>query len=560
MIHLLLTQAKMIKSWAWDEMEKTYSITLKKVAEEEKKEKKYSIEGMIIDAQVHTVKKDEHLWSILRKKGILNRKDLAFIIRAIKKLNPSIKNLNRLYPGQKLIIPIDIKYSHIPRKIVLEADRSIPEELEGLEVEVFRVSPGDSVIRLIKSRYHIPDRIIHNEYLNLVKRINPHIRDLNLLYPGQKLRLPVYPQERLAGIMKKGILPSISTPEELSKELEKLFQLLGAEWINTGENYIPLRSGGQIKLKAEYYPILNLPSGLRIIVDMNNTLPERMADIIRSNWDTYRIVRIKGCNLREAVDKILEKYDSEKIHRRGDPLELGGSIGFKINADWIIEPPPDVDIKKNPVMVIILLASASERTPPGIIELLKDYGIRIIDYPPLRNTPEPPSYETDIIEVGENKSSIVENALKITGINFTKGKEIAIFETNREDISLIVHADYMIKRGNRDAIIDLTGIGREIEALLKQKRIPYLSLSGEISGIKIFKRVLDFMGIKVKDGVHSFRVALRPADRNIFVKLNGLTFKDKNGQPIFVTSTKIPDAIVELLAKRSFKIIEISGS
>lgn len=557
--NLILCYLGLSQSPAWEQGEKTYSISLEKVAEEEPKPGTYSMNGMIIETQVHKVKKDEYLWKILRERGLLKKRSLPDILRAIKRLNPSIKNINRLYPGQKLILPIKIDYMREPQKGFLEAVKGIPKELEGLEIELLLVRPGDSVIKLIKSRYHIPDRIIHNEYLDIVKKINPGIKNLNILYPGQRIRLPVYPQDKLAGIKKKMPFPSISGSKILSDELGKIFTLMGAEWINSGDNYIPLKSGGQIKLKAEFYPILSLPTGLRVIVDLNNTLPERMAEIIMANWgDTYRVARVKGCDLREAMERIFERCDFEKIHKPGDPLEIGGSITFKINADWIIEPAPESDIKENPAVVITFIKDPSERTPPGIVKLLYKYGVKVIDYPQFENMPPAPKYETDVINITGGKSQIVESTLEMAGLKFTKGKELSIYKTNKEDISLIINADYVIKKGGKEAIIDLTGLGKELKEIIRQKNIPFLALSSDTSSLRVLKKLLTFIGIKAKEGVHTFRVCRRPDNKNIFVKLNGLVFKDKNGQPIFASSTEIPDAIVELLAKRSFKIIHIS--
>ena len=38
--------------------------------------------------------------------------------------------------------------------------------------------------------YNIPDDLIFDQYLNLVKKLNPRLEDVNLVKPDQKIVLP----------------------------------------------------------------------------------------------------------------------------------------------------------------------------------------------------------------------------------------------------------------------------------------------------------------------------------------------------------------------------------
>ena len=67
-------------------------------------------------------------------------------------------------------------------------------------------------------------------------------------------------------------------------DLGIIFAEMGEDWVQTGEHFIPLKSEGQIDLRAASFPILNLRDGLRVIVDLNNELPETMATLIESSW------------------------------------------------------------------------------------------------------------------------------------------------------------------------------------------------------------------------------------------------------------------------------------
>jgi hypothetical protein len=124
-------------------------------------------------------------------------------------------------------------------------------------------------------------------------------------------------------------------------QLQEIFTLMGEEWVNTGEHFIPLHSGGQIHLKAESFPIVNLSNGKRIIVDLHDELPERMAQVITSNWENYRVAHLQDRDdLRGALDRIFPLCEFHRLYRSGEPLELVSDIRLQITADWIIFPSP----------------------------------------------------------------------------------------------------------------------------------------------------------------------------------------------------------------------------
>jgi hypothetical protein len=84
--------------------------------------------------------------------------------------------------------------------------------------------------------------------------------------------------------------------------------------VNTGEHYIPLSSGGQIHLKAESFPIVNLSNGKRVIIDLYGELPERMAQVITSNWEDYGVAHLQSRDdLRGALSKIFPLCEYHRL-------------------------------------------------------------------------------------------------------------------------------------------------------------------------------------------------------------------------------------------------------
>lgn len=82
------------------------------------------------------------------------------------------------------------------KQMKLEADatalqKAVPQ-YPDLDLEDYTVKSGDSLTKVMKGRYNIAQKDLYNEYLQLIKRLNPSLEDLDTIYPGQTLTLPIY--------------------------------------------------------------------------------------------------------------------------------------------------------------------------------------------------------------------------------------------------------------------------------------------------------------------------------------------------------------------------------
>jgi len=115
---LLLALCPWDGSLAQEKDEETYSISLTQTAEPEsdtdqeirvvEKKESFSLEGKKVVTETYTVKKGDHLWQLLRERGLLEKKNLPELLAALKKLNSSFANLDVIYPGDKIVIPLTI--------------------------------------------------------------------------------------------------------------------------------------------------------------------------------------------------------------------------------------------------------------------------------------------------------------------------------------------------------------------------------------------------------------------------------------------------------------------
>ncbi len=548
------------------EGEQTYDITLTKTSGLKEGEIHKVGEKKVL-ASPYVVAEGEHLWQIMRKKRLLKMGKVGEILSVLKKLNPALRNLDLLHPGDRLLIPLKIvPISGMGRVRPVVEEKTTLADLKDLKMDNYTVQPGDALTKVIAGRYAVPPKELYGDYLALVKKLNPNIRNLNHILPGQRIRLPIYSPE----MVRKPVIPERfqkeeqKAPEEkinpLGKDLARIFKEMGQDWIGTGQHFIPLSSGGQINLRAESFPLLNLSTGRRIIVDLNNEIPSRVAELIRASWGTYQVVHLtKTDDLRSALNKIFKACDFLKVHRKGEPLSIGGDIPLRLTGDWIITIRRDPGDKR-PKTVVLTLKRDSEPSVPWMIrDYVERLGIKVIDYPSVEAVRGEGKPETALVHAPKNPPELVEMVLNRLGKKFSRSRDIPIYQNKSAGVKLMIKADLYLTSNGQNCIIDFSGLGPKIMTFLGEHQFKILSLSKEEDPMKVVLKTLDFLDVPHKSGPHPFLASQRDAARNIQFTLSGVTFKDKEGRSILASEIFLPKQMVAFLTQKGNEILALHG-
>jgi hypothetical protein len=554
--------------------EETYSISLVQTAESDKEIQE--VEGRKVLTETYTIKNGDHVWQLLRQRGLLEKHDLPELLAVLKRLNSSYANLDLIYPGDRIVLPLTLS----PVKGLAGSASKKPAipvslaDLKDLKLENYTVQPGDSLIKVVKSRYGLGDEQISPDYLDQLKRLNPEIENLDFVYPDQVVRLPVYTPQMVRAPIKPVTKPKAESKENreelkitskgstaMSLKLSEIFSLMGEEWVNTGEHFIPLSSGGQINLKADSFPILNLTNGNRVIVDLHNELPERMARVISSNWENYRVAHLQEKDdLREALNRIFPLCGFHRLYLSGEPFELASDIRLQITSDWIIVPSPAPQGQREQIILINLTDRAGSRIPYELKDFLTAQGVKSIEYPP-SSTSEPSSApRAEVLKPGHDKAQLIETVLTLAGQGFTKNMEMPLQNDGKSGFNLVVKADFFLYIGKKEAIIDYSGIGSEMIPLLKEYNVSVLSVAGEADPEAMVSRILDFIGVKFDSKPHPFASADKNDSTNIKVTIPGIVFRDSRGQNVFASDVALPVEIEGFLSRKGYRVLSLALS
>ena len=519
----------------------------------------------------------------------MNRYDLtgrtfaAEYLDLFKKCNPSIENPNRIFPGQTVNLPLyPPQWHEVPaltpeeppimrdlarsNKVWLPNPKTVPEPIEPIEpiavVEPIEPAKPEAPPRppaQTKPETERKDRV-PEKAAPFVEAKAPEIKIRPQIPPAPTARpakTPPPPPVRQETASASSSWQTQQTASSVAEGLGDILPQMGEKWIHSGEHFIPMKSGGHINLKADTYPIVKLHGGMTLIVDLHNSLPPRMGRVIESSWGSYRIVHLSpGDDLKSAFSKILKAIHYPKVFKKGEPLKLSGTIPVSITADWIAIPPRGHGGKTPGFIVINLLGDPNQAAPQSIKAYLKQRGVLLIEYPSGKAPPKP--LDEKAPEMALDGASLVEMLLTLTGHPHDSRVKIPAFKSQNDDFKLTVTADFYLTAYGKERVIDLSGLDKEIVALLKERGISVLSLSKEKNPLAMASKTLKFLGWQHKMGPHALSTDPR-GKKNIRLTLSGVIFSTEGGNSVFMTPLDLPPEVALFLYEKGYRVVTLSS-
>lgn len=241
-------------------------------------------------------------------------------------------------------------------------------------VEERKIQKGESIWKIYKKYYKFSGRQIPS-FIKILQEMNPKLKDINLIHPDQKIAVPFkileIPASQEVSILKPPSLFSsyeerIKAKENLVSRLKELIYGLDKTFINTGDyNLLPLTTNS-LTLDTSQTPIIEVNENDRIIINIDNSLPDekrRLIASIFSNIIHYEIIDLNSDKkLEECIDKILHSLKFYAVERNPNPLLIFGEREEKIEGDWFVFK--DSSLKE--IYVIKLLREEQEIKQPTL--------------------------------------------------------------------------------------------------------------------------------------------------------------------------------------------------
>jgi len=213
------------------------------------------------------------------------------------------------------------------------------------------VKRGDSIWRIYKKNYKLPTSRIPF-FIKMLQEMNPQIKDVNRVFPHQKITVPFKVVEVTKDIPPEEVpisdlSPPPLTSEEKARRREKIFTqmkelitALDKTFISSGDYRLLPSINRSPTIDVSLSPVIELNGSDKIVVNFDNSLSEDKKGIIQSIYSNlihYQIVDLKGGDrLEDSVDKILRALKFYAVERNPNPLIIFSKTQDKIEGDWFI--------------------------------------------------------------------------------------------------------------------------------------------------------------------------------------------------------------------------------
>ena len=495
------------------------------------------------NSQVHVVKKGEWIHRILQSH--FGEEPVSYAL--IRRLNPGIRNLNRIRPGQRIVLPVP--GSSEPSESISDIGRENSSPLV-----IYRILEGDSISRIILSEMNVNPAEALPAY-RLIRKLNPEIPDLNRLPAGQTLRLPPAPARSAvapAEPLKTTAPPTKESNAETAAIADSLFGIIRpvigrmrGMVTATGSYFIPLQETTQVTINCSQIPVVELDDGTTVLLDYGDRLSENLKKLIRQSWKNYAFLTAE--EFRDGLGGLLgiiRHSQNYRMVRTDKPLELTVKPQILVFPDWLIigkETAGGATYRQG----LFLLDRGERPLPAEARAFLEKSGIAVTEIAEDRavsSLETPSALQPAIADFRALKGiDLAEKLLSTLGVTPIRNAEVVVFDQARNGFNLSVMADLLIRKGEKRFILQTKRLPEQFVQVLREAGTEVIPIGEKDQGRSLIEGVLHGLGIPVSFGYFSFRIpeeGKRPRLTGSFSTLRVMN----EGEPIYLIDFDVPPA------------------
>jgi hypothetical protein len=436
---------------------------------------------------VYIVQKGDNLSTIIRRKLGKPASESASVSRLVRKLNPQIRNVNRIYPGQKIALP----------RLAAEPGKT-----------GYVVRRGDSLSDILHERLGVPAAEMAR-WIGLTKKLNPALTDPNRIYPGQALILPDKGQPASGPVEQAAGPAETDTPQmdarmfrPTERDLDIIAALVrqsGGALVRDGKVFIPLTEEEHLAVDCSDIPMVELTDGSRIFLDFGRRIPADTASLLRSRWGNYTVLTDGGNDgVFSALAGIFGASRDYTFRRHEGALTIGAAPVLKLQVDWILSRK-GLDGQENTLCGVCRTSGRSQPIPEPVTRFAEKKGVPVLEIDEgtgaarvrqaLPSAPDIPS-----LDAGGNRA-FVGSLLDTLGYTYTKDQRIPVSDATQDGSPLAIRTDYSVKIGARTVVIHFGDLPAPFQIKLNERGMGLVQIAGDDERRAVLEKVLKGLDI-----------------------------------------------------------------
>jgi hypothetical protein len=541
--------------------------------------------GWDILCDPYVVKKHDWVLKLFKQKGEIAHKDFPEFLRIFKRINPHIRDINRIRPGQHIMIPLrKLRPGTMPGQstgivtIPFVTISSLPKTVKTHSPR-YEVRKGDTVSVLVARGFGRYGSQPYKDGVKLFRLVNPDIPDLDRIYVGQMIRIPdpaIRSQPWYASLFGPALArgreggrgrsvyteagPTSPGPydgrDTWPSPLEEAAAILNAKLYNKGVYWFPGKGREDLKLDLSRIPLMELKDGTKIVFPQEVDSQGPALTSIRSSQKNVKIVQLSPDTSAEQIFKSVFKLLGI------DPLTgrlFFSDSGVEVEArgKWIIAEPYTKD-RTDRKICISLIDHTGQRTPESIARYLEQHDIVIKDVltekgsasSPLPGMARIASGNVITLDTSDHRS-LVNGLLTAMGYRYAPNVSITF---PYADIQVKAVSNLVTKRNGGLLLIDFGDLyGDSIDAIEKTG-FDIIQVTGEDGLDTIIRKLLDALGLAYANNP-TFWAANRPAANNTALTIPGFLIAEAEGPKVLLADAPLHDGVIQLLKDKGVNVI-----
>ena len=485
----------------------------------------------------YTVKRGDTLSRILASRGV-PRRQWNKHLDAIRKINPSVTDVNRIIAGRTLGLPTEAYFAKAKPPAEPETTvAAVEPETTVAAAEPEKTAPARESPEAAPETPSAPARATESIATpgTGIAAIPPPVeagpapeappspeltRDA-ISRPGQDALAPGKPEAEL--LVPKPLPPGVSVVETGKAKpaeeavippdrspyrglLSDLFPAIGEKWIDRGTMYLPLPSGGDAVLQLSDFPVVRFSGGTEALIDFRGGIPPRIADAITAQWKSIRVVSLADATgAGDRIDRILRASGYHSVKEGiSNPLVIGETVSVALPARRVIQRTEDSLLSGD----LVLLKEVPEKPEPGLLAVLRyarRVGVRVLPY-----ADDPKAMEGFLVGIREEEPAggipvglavpkagglpAVDFGLSLLGIPAASGERLRV-GGGGDAFRLVVSAERFFEVGGKKYVVDSGKISPAIRSILRESGYAVFPAGKESSGREIFQRLMKAAGV-----------------------------------------------------------------
>jgi len=551
--------------------------------------------GWDILCEPYVVQKNDWVLKIFRQKGEIAHQDFRDFLGIFKRLNPHIQNIDMIRPGQGIDIPLR-KLEHgtlpgqasgvvtIPFVTLTDVTKVVKQHSE-----TYTVQKGDTVSKLLARKYGRFGSKSYQEGVKLFKAANPQIKNLDLIYSGQRVYMPdptirekswyasmydekgnlrknvdqntqqtpppaepqptAQPQPAIQPKPRPTAPPETQTPRS---NLAEAANFVGGKLNAKGTYYLPRKEGGDYELDLSKHPILEMGKGAKLVFTPNDAVMNMDKDRFQANWPNITPVTVDTeATTEQFVSAIFNALEEEGKPTEELTIEKQG-VHIAIRAKWVRSESEGRQLAITPI------TSTDEQTPESIRRYIEQNGIVLKELLP------------DGTSLGINSGGLQRHSIKnILAITPTSQKDFVQVLAKTLEFSYIpntnitfpyagiqveAYANLITTKDGREALVDFGDLYGDAVTAIGKTGLNVVQISPEDSYDAIAQKLLTALSINYEQHP-TLLAAQRSPEFNTAITIYGLLFDNDQNRRVLLTSAALHSAVTDMLSDRGIDVV-----